>query len=128
MLVSFLLLEPRYADVNPGVALNVDEIEILQQSSVLHQEFHALAFCSETLQQIDLSKSPLAVPSRGDCDAVIPTMQCLTPILNLLRADITICSRLIIAGNTFSRSDLTDISRLPSNLWSCEETHSTNVL
>ncbi|KAK4448540.1 protein NLRC3 [Podospora aff. communis PSN243] len=92
------------------VTLDADEVEILQQSSLLHQEFHALAFCSETIQQIDFTNCTQSVSSRTDgIREAAPFLQFLTPILNLLRSDITKCSNLILARNPLLRSDLEDI-------------------
>ncbi|KAK0645927.1 hypothetical protein B0T16DRAFT_428892 [Cercophora newfieldiana] len=92
------------------VTLDADEVQILQQSSLLHQEFHALAFCSETIQQIDFANCTGSVLSRTETTReAAPNLQFLTPILNLLRSDITKCSNLILARNPLLRSDLEDI-------------------
>jgi hypothetical protein len=92
------------------VTLDADEVEILQQSSLLHQEFHALAFCSETIQQIDFTNCTQSVSSRTEgIREAAPNLQFLTPILNLLRSDITKCSNLILARNPLLGSDLEDI-------------------
>lgn len=97
------------ADNLKGITLDANEVEILQQSSVLHQEFHALAFCSETIQQVDFSRSPK--PRRRGEDRRDPpsNLQFLTPILTLLRSGITKCNHLILVGNPISQSDLEDI-------------------
>ncbi|KAK1756075.1 RNI-like protein [Echria macrotheca] len=88
-----------------GVIPSTADIEILQQSSVLHQEFHALAFCSEAVYQIDVSRSPTP---RGKKEPP-STLQFLTPILALLRSGITRCHNLVLSGNPIGHSDLVDI-------------------
>jgi hypothetical protein len=102
----------RYQDLTDrklGVTLEADEVQILHQSSLLHQEFHALAFCSETIQQIDFTNCTASVSSRTDTNReAAPFLQFLTPILNLLRSDITKCSHLILSRNSL-RIDLEDI-------------------
>lgn len=93
-----------------GINLDADELQLLKQSPVLHQEFHALAFCSETIQQIDFANSSASLTLRRD-DNKEPalSLEFLTPILNLLKSDITKCSHLVLAGNTLLQYDLEDI-------------------
>lgn len=94
------------------MALGPDEIGILKVSPVLHQEFHALAFCSETIRQMDLgncSKSfHVQMTQRGN---QVPSLQFLTPILRLLRSGITKCNRLIVSGNTLPQFDVDDLGK-----------------
>lgn len=94
------------------MALGPEEIETLRASSVLHQEFHALAFCSETIRQIDFTNCSRTLPSRlaqhGDYAYSLPF---LTPILNLLRSGITKCNRLILAGNPLSELDIESLGK-----------------
>ncbi|KAK0710971.1 hypothetical protein B0H67DRAFT_492783 [Lasiosphaeris hirsuta] len=93
-----------------GVNLDVDEVQLLKQSAVLHQELHALAFCSETIQQIDFSNSSASLTlRRNDNKEPALSLEFLTPILNLLKPDITKCSHLVLAGNTLLQHDLEDI-------------------
>ncbi|KAL2164110.1 hypothetical protein VTH06DRAFT_3324 [Thermothelomyces fergusii] len=94
------------------VALGPDEIEMLKASPVLHQEFHALAFCSETIRQMDLgncSRSFHAQMAQHGNQAV-PSLQFLTPILRLLRSGLTKCNRLIVSGNTLPQFDVDDLA------------------
>ncbi|KAK3375453.1 hypothetical protein B0H63DRAFT_482951 [Podospora didyma] len=93
------------------VSLGADEVEILKISPVLHQEFHALAFCSENIRQIDFTNCSTSLPSRASRHAkyTTPNLQFLTPILNLLKSGITKCNRLILSGNTHLRSDIEDL-------------------
>ncbi|KAK3295555.1 uncharacterized protein B0H64DRAFT_441942 [Chaetomium fimeti] len=94
------------------VALGPDEIETLRISPVLHQEFHALAFCSEKIRQIDFSNSTRSLPSRVAqySNSQSPGLQFLTPILSLLRSGITKCNRLIVSGNTLPQFDVDDLA------------------
>lgn len=94
-----------------GVILRADEMDILRASPILHQEFHALAYCSETIRHIDLtntSKSYLSRVQQGK--AASHTLQYLTPILNLLRFDITRCANLNLSLNLLSWSDIQELS------------------
>ncbi|KAM7207402.1 RNI-like protein [Naviculisporaceae sp. PSN 640] len=94
-----------------GVILRADEIDILRASPILHQEFHALAYCSETIRHIDFtntSKSYLSRVQQGK--SVSCTLQYLTPILNLLRFDITRCTHLNLSLNLLSRLDIQELS------------------
>ncbi|KAK4215378.1 hypothetical protein QBC37DRAFT_124908 [Rhypophila decipiens] len=94
-----------------GVTLQPDEMDILQDSPILHQEFHALAYCSETIRHIDFtntSKSYLSRVNQGKSGAA--TLQYLTPILNLLRFDISRCAHLNLSLNPLSRLDTQEIS------------------
>ncbi|KAK4143685.1 uncharacterized protein C8A04DRAFT_12178 [Dichotomopilus funicola] len=93
------------------VTLDPDDIEILRISPVLHQEFHALAFCSQTIRQIDLSNCTRSLPSRLARTAdENPSVQFLSPILRLLRSGMTKCNRLILTGNQLPQLDVDDLA------------------
>ncbi|KAK4249959.1 hypothetical protein C7999DRAFT_39082 [Corynascus novoguineensis] len=93
------------------IALGPDEIELLRVSPVLHQEFHALAFCSETIRQIDLANCTKSLPTRmAQHKAQVPSIQFLTPILRLLRSGISKCNRLILSGNALPQFDVDDLA------------------
>ncbi|CCC12283.1 unnamed protein product [Sordaria macrospora k-hell] len=93
------------------VALGTDEIEVLKISPVLHQEFHALAFCSENIRQIDFTNASKSYPNKVSTSGQdTPTIQFLTPILELLKAGITRCNRLILAGNLLLQPDLAELA------------------
>lgn len=92
-----------------GVALGSEEVEILRNSPLLHQEFHALAFCSETIRQIDLRNCSRSLTSQHGRH--VPSLQFLTPILNLLRSGITKCNRLLLGGNILPQSDIEDLGK-----------------
>ena len=86
---------------------------MLRISPVLHQEFHALAFCSETIRQIDLgncSKSLSPRPAQQRSHQV-SSLQFLAPILSLLRSGITKCNRLIVSGNILPQADVDDLGK-----------------
>ncbi|KAK3900850.1 hypothetical protein C8A05DRAFT_16886 [Staphylotrichum tortipilum] len=93
------------------VALGPDEIETLRTSPALHQEFHALAFCSETIRQIDLGNCSRSLASRLEKQGgQVSSLQFLTPILSLLRSGITKCNRLIVDNNVLPRADVDDLA------------------
>jgi hypothetical protein len=103
-----------YADFGSGVALGPDEIEMLRVSPVLHQEFHALAFCSETIRQIDFGNCTRSLSSRpAQQRGQASSLQFLTPILGLLRSGITKCNRLIVSGNLLPPADVDDLGKPP---------------
>ncbi|KAK4123219.1 hypothetical protein N657DRAFT_452008 [Parathielavia appendiculata] len=93
------------------VALGLDEVEMLRVSPVLHQEFHALAFCSETIRQIDFTNCSKTLASRlAQYKSQNPSLQFLTPILSLLRSGITKCNRLLVGGNVLPQFDVEDLA------------------
>ncbi|KAJ4375736.1 hypothetical protein N0V85_009030 [Neurospora sp. IMI 360204] len=93
------------------VALGTEEIEILNISPVLHQEFHALAFCSENIRQIDFTNASKSYPGKVSTSGQdTPSLQFLTPVLELLKAGITRCNRLILAGNLLLQPDLAELA------------------
>ena len=79
---------------------------------MLHQEFHALAFCSETIRQIDFGNCSKSLSSRlAAYKSQIPSLQFLTPVLRLLRSGITKCNRLIVSGNILPQFDVDDLGK-----------------
>ncbi|KAJ4304073.1 hypothetical protein N0V88_001683 [Collariella sp. IMI 366227] len=93
------------------MSLGPDEVEMLRISPVLHQEFHALAFCSETIRQIDLTNCSKTLSTRfAQYKNQIPSLQFLSPLLNLLKTGITKCNRLLLGGNLLTRFDIDDLS------------------
>ncbi|KAK4190366.1 hypothetical protein QBC35DRAFT_79402 [Podospora australis] len=94
------------------MTLNAEEVEILRISPVLHQEFHALVFCSETIRQIDFTNCSRSLPEklRQMQGSAGQSLQFLTPILNALRSGITKCDRLLLGGNVMPRFDIDDIA------------------
>ena len=80
---------------------------------MLHQEFHALAFCSQTIRQIDLGNCSKSLSSRPaqQRSPQVSSLQFLAPILSLLRSGITKCNRLIVSGNILPQADVDDLGK-----------------
>lgn len=95
------------------VALGPEDIDALIQESVLYNEFHALAFCSETVRQMDFTNSFKQFPA--SIGRLIPeasrTNQFLFPIFNLIETGATKCNRLILSGNVLSPPDIANLSK-----------------
>ncbi|KAK4196696.1 hypothetical protein QBC40DRAFT_5587 [Triangularia verruculosa] len=92
------------------IKLTHDEVLILKTCPVLHQEFHALAYCSETIRQIDFTNCTYSLNKGKSSDSPYPTLQFLTPILHLLKTSITKCNRLILAHNHLSEHDISNLA------------------
>ncbi|KAK3313550.1 hypothetical protein B0H66DRAFT_355905 [Apodospora peruviana] len=94
------------------ITLEADEIDLLRTSPVLHQEFHALAYCSETIRQIDFTNTSKSYESRiaKSSGTSYASLQFLTPILNLLRFGITKCDRLNLSRNKLLQPDIQEIA------------------
>lgn len=91
-----------------GICLDEHECSVVQKASVLHQEFHALAFTSETVRQIDFTNSLRGHQIyQGDPDR--STAQFMAPILNLLRAGLTRCSRLVLRNCPLGAADVDEL-------------------
>ncbi|CAK7207935.1 hypothetical protein SEUCBS139899_010750 [Sporothrix eucalyptigena] len=79
-----------------GVCLTTHETSLVQKASILHQEFHALAFASGKIRQIDFTN---CLPTKGKAvDTSNYSVQFLVPIMNLLAAGLTRCNRLLLRG------------------------------
>jgi hypothetical protein len=91
-----------------GVCLNAAESMVVQRASVLHQEIHALCFTSETVRQIDFTRSMTALPSQ--VASPVQGVEFLSPILDLLRLGLTRCNRVILRGCAISASDIGDLA------------------
>ncbi|KAH8895044.1 RNI-like protein [Thozetella sp. PMI_491] len=90
-------------------ALNSDEVDVLRMSPVLYQEFHALAFCSGQIRQIDFTDTFSALPTKCKINSKL-SVQFLTPILKLLQTGDTRCSHLLLSGCALTPLDLDDIA------------------
>ncbi len=101
-----------------GVLLSPDEIDLLRMSPLLHQEFHALAFCSGTIRQIDFTNAFRALPTKCKIHSRL-SVQFITPILNLLKASISKCSRLILSGCVLTPMDLDELGEYKGGTWLC---------
>lgn len=87
-----------------GHTLDYQEREHFRKCPVLTQEFHALAFCSGSVRQIDFTNSLASLA----CDAQLCSrdLQVLRPILSTLRDGSSKCSHLILAGNPLTAFDI----------------------
>lgn len=92
------------------LALAELECSSLRSGSLLHQEIHGLAFCSENIRQIDFTNcfrnlpTQRRVAAQGD-----PGLQILTPLLDLLKLGLTKCNRVILSGNPLGQADLEEL-------------------
>lgn len=88
------------------LALSEDELGHVRVGSLLHQEIHALAFCSESIRQIDLSNCFAEKNVRKRMLSGTSGPGFLFPILNLLELGLTKCNRLLLSGNYLRPSDI----------------------
>ncbi|KJR89876.1 leucine rich repeat domain containing protein [Sporothrix schenckii 1099-18] len=79
-----------------GVCLTPHETSLVQKASILYQEFHALAFSSGKVRQIDFTNCLPALSKDGDASS--RSVQFVVPIMNLLAAGLTRCNRLLLRG------------------------------
>ncbi|EFX02749.1 leucine rich repeat domain containing protein [Grosmannia clavigera kw1407] len=86
-----------------GVCLTTNESALVQKASLMHQEFHALAFASGKIRQIDFTNCLHGVNQGNDAQR---SVQFLVPILNLLAAGLTRCNRLILRGCALGDVDI----------------------
>lgn len=89
-------------------------VEHLEDQSILYNEFHALAFCSEKVRQIDVTNCfrELPVIKASERHTGTPlNVQFLSPLLRLLEHRATKCNRLILGGNALSMHDISSLSK-----------------
>ena len=98
----------------------LSEVELgpVRFGSLLHQELHALAFCSETIRQIDLSNCFPESAIRREMAASGKWPAFLFPILNLLELGLTKCDHLLLSGNFLRAADVEALSASLSCLFS----------
>lgn len=89
------------------MALSEVELGHVQFGSLLHHEIHGLAFCSESIRQIDFTncfteKNVLRQVPAGSSAG----LGFLYPILNLLELGLTKCNRLLLSGNYLRQTDI----------------------
>lgn len=96
------------------IGLSLSEVELgpVRFGSLLHQELHALAFCSETIRQIDLTKCFPENSVRQEMAASGRWPAFLFPILNLLELGLTKCNHLLLSGNYLRAPDVESLSTL----------------
>lgn len=100
------------ADNHLGLALSEVELGQMKYGTLLHQEIHALAFCSETVRQIDFTGCFTEENSRRNMLAAPGTsLGFLFPILNLLELGLTKCNRLLLSGNRLRPTDIHGLSK-----------------
>lgn len=88
------------------IALNEEELGPVKFGSLLHQELHGLAFCSETVRQIDFTNCFPENSVRREMSASGKWPAFLFPILNLLELGLTKCNRLLLSGNYLRSADV----------------------
>lgn len=88
------------------LALSEVELGNMRLGSLLHQEIHALAFCAETIRQIDFTNCFTEKNVRRNMSSEASGLGFLYPILNLLELGLTRCNRLVLSGNYFRSSDV----------------------
>lgn len=101
------------ANVLTGIALNEVELGPVKFGSLLHQELHGLAFCSETVRQIDFTNCFPENSVRREMSASGKWPAFLFPILNLLELGLTKCNRLLLSGNYLRSADVEALSKCP---------------
>lgn len=114
-----------------GLGLGVEDIDNLFQESVLYNEVHALAFCSEKVRQIDFTNTfkQLPVPANSQRAPGSPlSVQFLSPIFHLLEAGATRCNRLIMGGNELSQADIASLSKSVGSMPPRSNDKTTNCL
>lgn len=102
-----------------GIALNEVELGPVKFGSLLHQELHGLAFCSETVRQIDFTNCFPENSVRREMSATGKWPAFLFPILNLLELGLTKCNRLLLSGNYLRSADVEALSKCFCNCLAC---------
>lgn len=93
------------------LALGEAELGQLRFGPLLHQELHALAFCSETVRQIDFTDCFTERSVRRQVSIATTGPGFLSPILNLLEQGLTKCNRLLLGGNYLRPADIEALSK-----------------
>lgn len=93
------------------LALGDAELGQLRFSPLLHQELHALAFCSETIRQIDFTNCFPERSVRQQLSITTARPGFVSPILNLLELGLTKCNRLLLSGNCLRPADIEGLSK-----------------
>lgn len=91
------------------LALSEVELSHVKFGSLLHKEIHALAFCSETVRQIDLTDCFTERNFRSSMPSSQDGPGFLFPILNLLELGLTKCNRLLLSGNYLRPADIVSL-------------------
>lgn len=88
------------------LALSEVELGHVRVGSLLQQEIHALAFCSEATRQIDFTNCFTEKNVRKNISTGSTSLGFIFPILNLLELGLTKCNRLLLSGNYLRPSDV----------------------
>lgn len=91
------------------LALGEVELGHVKLGSLLHKEIHALAFCSETIRQIDFTNCFTETNVRSNMLSSQDGPGFLFPILNLLELGLTKCNRLLLSGNYLRPADIVSL-------------------
>lgn len=89
-----------------GTTLGENDCVPLRFGSVLHQEIHALVYCSETVRQIDFTNCFPEPILRQDVSASQSGLGLLAPVLNMLDSGLTKCNNIILSGNMLRSADI----------------------
>lgn len=92
------------------LALGDAELGQLRFGPLLHQELHALAFCSEAIRQIDFTDCFTEQSVRRQVSIATTGPGFLSPILNLLEQGLTKCNRLLLSGSYLRPADIEGLS------------------
>lgn len=88
------------------LALSEVELGHVKVGSLLHKEIHAMAFCSETIRQINFTDCFTEKNIRRNVLSSQGGPGFLFPILNLLELGLTKCNRLLLGGNYLRPADI----------------------
>ncbi|CAN8096296.1 unnamed protein product [Discula destructiva] len=91
------------------LALSEVELGHVKYGSLLHKEIHAMAFCSETIRQIDFTHCFTERNVRRNMLSSQDGPGFLFPILNLLELGLTKCNRLLLSGNYLRSADIDNL-------------------
>ncbi len=105
-----------------GCKISDEHYEELIQSPVLTQEFHAMAFASESIRSIDLTNCMGVLDNRssqmrGSTDFGTYrriSSEILRPILMLARAGLCTCHSINMSGNPLSPVDIDELGTCSS--------------
>ncbi|KAF3770554.1 RNI-like protein, partial [Cryphonectria parasitica EP155] len=99
------------------LALSEVELGQMKFGTLLHQEIHALAFCSETIRQIDFTRCfTERNVQRNMSSSTVTNLGFLFPILNLLELGLTKCNRLLLSGNYLRSADIDGLALMTQNV------------
>lgn len=103
-----------------GYKITDEHFEDLVQAPVLTQEFHALAFGSESIRSIDLTnclgvQAKRSSRTRASTDLAAyrkTSSEILRAILMLTRAELSVCNSITFSGNPLAQGDVDELGML----------------